>query len=346
MFRNFSYVDYLFGDEINPSVMQNLTTYIDLIDQVKDDVSFYDIFEIPDGYRSDTLSQYLYGNTEYYWMFYLLNDNLRVQGWPLDSQDVYAAAKEYYPNTTFITNFSMHSEFFIGDIICAQDEREDAAITFNNPTFKGRIIEKNYDLGQIQVKPIRELRTITVTEGGSDYTVAPTVTITGGGGTGSIAQAILTDGVVSAIIVTEGGEEYTSTPTITLSSPELPRGIQATATANISSNSIFNRTTVYSQKNQPNNLLWDLDDIDALFVRSTRNQWDAPHHYEDANGEYVDLPIEPATGMGVANSLPTETPITNLDRLIAENDKLKQIKIFRPDIASQINAEYQKLLRQ
>jgi hypothetical protein len=43
---------------------------------------------------------------------------------------------------------------------------------------------------------------------------------------------------------------------------------------------------------------------------------------------------------------PSATPITNLDRLIAENDKLKQIKIFRPDVANQINAEYQKLLRQ
>jgi hypothetical protein len=210
MFRNFSYVNYLFGDEISPSVMQNLTTYIDLIDQVKDDVSFYDIFEIPDGYRPDTLSQYLYNSMEYYWMFYLLNEKLRVQGWPLNTQDVYTVAKEYYPNTTLITNFSMHGEFFINDIICAPDEREDAAITFYNPTFKGKIIEKNYDLGQIQVKPIRELRTITVVDGGSGYSVAPTVTITGGGGTGAIAQAIVTGDTVSAIVVINGGDNYTS----------------------------------------------------------------------------------------------------------------------------------------
>lgn len=346
MFRNFSYVNYLFGDEISPSVMQNLTTYIDLIDQVKDDVSFYDIFEIPDGYRPDTLSQYLYNSMEYYWMFYLLNEKLRVQGWPLNTQDVYTVAKEYYPNTTLITNFSMHGEFFINDIICAPDEREDAAITFYNPTFKGKIIEKNYDLGQIQVKPIRELRTITVVDGGSGYSVAPTVTITGGGGTGAIAQAIVTGDTVSAIVVINGGDNYTSTPTITLSAPELPRGDRATATANISGNSIFNNTIVYSQKDQPDNLLWDLDNIDALFIRSTRNQWDAPHHYEDVNGDYVDLSIETGAGGGISNVNPSATPITNLDRLIAENDKLKQIKIFRPDVANQINAEYQKLLRQ
>ena len=346
MFRNYPYVNYLFGNEINPAVMQNITTYIDLIDQVKDDVSFYDIFEIPDGYRPDTLSQYLYNTTDYYWMFYLLNDNLRIQGWPLDAQEVYTAAKEYYPNTTFITNFSMHNEFYVGDIVCAQDEREDDAITFNAPVFKGKILEKNYDLGQIQVKPIKEVRSFTLTNGGTGYSAAPTVTITGGGGNGAIAQAIITNDVVTSIIIIKGGDGYTSNPTITLSAPELPSGIQATATAIISGNSIFNRTTVYSQKSQPDNLLWDLDLINSLFIRSTRNQWDAPHHYQNSKGETVDLPVESADGMGVANSLPTATPVTNLDRLITENTKLRQIKIFRPDIANQISAEYQKLLRQ
>jgi hypothetical protein len=60
---------------------------------------------------------------------------------------------------------------------------------------------------------------IPVTSGSSGYTSIPTVTITGGGGTGAIATATLTNGVVTAITVTNGGTGYTRTPTITLSAP-------------------------------------------------------------------------------------------------------------------------------
>ena len=33
-FTNFPFVDYNFGNEIDPAVFQNLTVYVDLIDQV------------------------------------------------------------------------------------------------------------------------------------------------------------------------------------------------------------------------------------------------------------------------------------------------------------------------
>lgn len=60
---------------------------------------------------------------------------------------------------------------------------------------------------------------IPVANGSSGYLSAPTVTITGGGGTGATATATLTNGVVTAITVTNGGTGYTLTPTITLSAP-------------------------------------------------------------------------------------------------------------------------------
>jgi len=55
----------------------------------------------------------------------------------------------------------------------------------------------------------------TVTSGGSGYTSAPTVSITGGGGTGATATAVLTGTTVTGIIITNpGNSNYTSTPTI------------------------------------------------------------------------------------------------------------------------------------
>jgi Ca2+-binding RTX toxin-like protein len=61
------------------------------------------------------------------------------------------------------------------------------------------------------------LSSITVTNGASGYTSVPTVTITGGGGTGATATAVLTSGVVTAINVTAKGSSYTSAPTIIVS---------------------------------------------------------------------------------------------------------------------------------
>src|SRR5262249_28061495 len=60
---------------------------------------------------------------------------------------------------------------------------------------------------------------IPINSGGSGYTSAPTVTITGGGGSGAMATATVTNGVVTAITVTNPGTGYTSAPTVTIDSP-------------------------------------------------------------------------------------------------------------------------------
>lgn len=57
---------------------------------------------------------------------------------------------------------------------------------------------------------------IKVTNGGSGYTSAPTVSITGATGSGATATATILAGRVSAITVTAGGSAYTTTPTVTL----------------------------------------------------------------------------------------------------------------------------------
>ena len=57
--------------------------------------------------------------------------------------------------------------------------------------------------------------TATVSAGGTGYTTAPTVTITGGGGTGAVGTAYVSNGTVTAITISEG-TGYTSAPTITL----------------------------------------------------------------------------------------------------------------------------------
>jgi hypothetical protein len=60
---------------------------------------------------------------------------------------------------------------------------------------------------------------IAVTAQGFGYTSTPTVTISGGGGTGATAVAVITNGQVTGISVTAQGSGYTSAPTVTVAAP-------------------------------------------------------------------------------------------------------------------------------
>jgi len=65
---------------------------------------------------------------------------------------------------------------------------------------------------------------------GSVYTSTPSVGITGGGGTGATATAVVTNGRVTAINVTAGGTGYTTAPTIAITGGG---GTGATAVATV-----------------------------------------------------------------------------------------------------------------
>ena len=62
------------------------------------------------------------------------------------------------------------------------------------------------------------LDSITVTDPGSGYSQAPAVVITGGGGTGAVAEATIKNGRLDQVIVKDPGAGYSSTPTVALRS--------------------------------------------------------------------------------------------------------------------------------
>lgn len=57
---------------------------------------------------------------------------------------------------------------------------------------------------------------IQVTNGGSDYSANPQVTISGGGGSGAQAEAVVKDGKITAINITNIGTGYTSAPSVSI----------------------------------------------------------------------------------------------------------------------------------
>lgn len=72
---------------------------------------------------------------------------------------------------------------------------------------------------------------ISIGNGGSGYTEAPTITLAGGGGgSGATAQATVVGGVITKITVTNAGMGYTEAPTVAITGGN---GTGATATASV-----------------------------------------------------------------------------------------------------------------
>ena len=429
-FRNFPLIPYFFGNEISATQFQNLTSYIDLIDQVADDASFYEKYEIKDGERPDALSYKLYGTSEYYWMFYLLNENIRRQGWPLTLQEIQTKSREYYPNKVITTSDPMHDRMYKGDIVIQG--------SLSNPSSIGVILEKKLDLGQLVIKPIIEVRSVRVDNGGAGYTQIPSISIFDEHGdrheeaiVSAIASAQISSGEVSEITVINGGSGYDHAPTVTISKPSvvdyeeialkmesildgsLTSGVYydllnetfngykrgdinrngsidltdialirsfdnspdsvnvdsrqrirtalrqsiledyttypdwvpfgntattATATA-ILSNTTFNTNQLISVPNVTDWRKFNPSELKYLNVDGVGNQYDAVHHYENSDGEWVD--IDPFN-----RSVGALSAISYYDRLEEQNQNLKSIKVLKPGVAAQVFNEFQKLLRE
>lgn len=141
-FSNFPQVLYNFGNEVDQNAFQNISAYVDVIDQAKNNSTLYTKHTILDGDRPDVLSQKLYGQPYYHWTFYLMNDKLRRQGWPLSYNEVVNKAKADYPNKTLVTRDLFFEKFKVGD-----------TVTGINSAAKATVLRRNLDLGQIVVKP-------------------------------------------------------------------------------------------------------------------------------------------------------------------------------------------------
>lgn len=141
-FAGFPETNYKFGNEEYNVLFQNLSAYVDLIDRMKDDVSFYTKYTILDGDRPDTVSHVLYDTSIYYWTFFYLNDNIRQMGWPLTSRQIRDHIQKKYPNTTLVTRGNIFDTKFAPG-------REVIGLTSGT---RGTIVSKNVNLGQIVVQ--------------------------------------------------------------------------------------------------------------------------------------------------------------------------------------------------
>ena len=81
---------------------------------------------------------------------------------------------------------------------------------------------------------LKSVQQVVITNPGSGYTIAHTLQVTGGGGSGAAGTVFIGDGAVGIVTLTDAGSGYTTAPTVTITAP-VGVGTQATAEAVVSS---------------------------------------------------------------------------------------------------------------
>lgn len=81
------------------------------------------------------------------------------------------------------------------------------------------------------------------------------------------------------------------------------------------------------------------DITQSITIVSSEEEYNAAHHYENADSEIVD--IDPYTGPGAQL-----TEITNYDRYYNENEELKTIKIIKPNLIEVISKSMKRGLKE
>lgn len=127
--------------------MQNISVYAEVLDEVKTNSAFYKNYYIRNGDRADNLAFSLYENPTLHWTFYMMNDNLREQGWPLDHVGIVEKAKKDFPYITLTTEDSITSSFDVGVTVEATQSSD------GSPSLATGVIQSvNLDLGQLVIE--------------------------------------------------------------------------------------------------------------------------------------------------------------------------------------------------
>ena len=137
----------------------------------------------------------------------------------------------------------------------------------------------------------------TITDGGEHYKTAlpPTVTITGGGGSGATGTAVVSaTGIVSSITVSSGGTGYTSAPSVTIDySPKDSRAEVKSWNSGTRELQVINRTGTFNTsetvKGLTSGALWSPESYNTLNNTNTADSIDQNYSFETADDDIIDF---------------------------------------------------------
>ena len=176
-FTDFPFIGYKFGNETTENLFPDLSVFVDVIESIKDSVDFYIFYDLIDE-RPDQLSALLYDDPKYYWTFFLMNDGIRRQGWPLSDKELEERIKKIYNKdvVTTLDDFASTGKFLPGNTVQGSTSGANGVVTNRSPDLGQIFIElnpgsNNFVSGEIIIDntdPIN-LETITANTAVSEY---------------------------------------------------------------------------------------------------------------------------------------------------------------------------------
>ena len=126
-----------------------------------DDLNAYSFYEIKNGERPDIVSQRLYGTTQYYWTFFVINDFLHdgLAAWPMSQEKLHAYMAQEFEGVVITTN---PKDIPTGDIGVSLGQENSLSgrfelgetITGTTSGATGIVVKKNADMNQLVLQTV------------------------------------------------------------------------------------------------------------------------------------------------------------------------------------------------
>ena len=126
-----------------------------------DDLNAYSFYEIKNGERPDIVSQRLYGTTQYYWTFFVINDFLHdgLAAWPMSQEKLHAYMAQEYEGVVITTNPYVDETGDIGVISSYPNSLSGRfqlgeIVTGTTSGATGILVKKNLDMNQLVLQTV------------------------------------------------------------------------------------------------------------------------------------------------------------------------------------------------
>lgn len=169
-FSKFPSLQYDISGEGNYVTLTDISRTVDISNINEDSVSYYTFYDIQDGDRPDIISQKLYGTPNYYWTFFIVNDQLKTginNSWPssaanfekmiINEYDDYSAII-FKPELAYAGSLIQgHGDFSV--IPLDSKYAPSIKITDISNTYTASILKYDYAMMQLVVYNIVEIST-------------------------------------------------------------------------------------------------------------------------------------------------------------------------------------------
>ena len=167
-FKQFPKVEYDFNRQGVIMNMVDIYRSVRPLQNFVDDTTAYIYYEVRNGERPDIVSNKLYGNQNFYWTFFVVNEALHdgLQTWPLSQEDLFTYIEREYEGYAITTNPTItrdsdglivaHENSLAGSVPGTTTGKFQLGETITGGTSgaTGTLVKKDLDLNQLIVQNV------------------------------------------------------------------------------------------------------------------------------------------------------------------------------------------------